>query len=239
MDGFTYHNIFQTKGIEYIVIIIFLLSLIPYWVLMNRRARMAGYSRSPRRRFSKEKITIPGGLFFSRNHTWAHLERSGLAKIGLDNLLIHITGSVDIRFLRNAGEDIVKVDLILEMKQQDKMLRIFSPVSGRISRANADVLEDDDILAEDPYGKGWLYEITPTAWVKETHTFFMAEEALEWSVGEFEKFRDFIARSTAKHSPEPSFITLQDGGELADHVLSVLPAEVWNDFQQEFLENIN
>lgn len=238
MDGFTYHNIFQTKGIEYIVIIIFLLSLIPYWVIMNRRAKMAGYSQSPRR-LSKEKIKIPGGLFFSRNHTWAHLERSGLAKIGLDDLLIQITGSVDIRFLRDAGEEIMKGDLILEMKQQDKTLRIFSPVSGKISRANADVLEDDGILAEDPYGKGWLYEITPTAWVKETHTFFMAEEALEWSVREFDKFRDFIARSSAKHSPEPSYVILQDGGEMADHVLSVLPAEVWDDFQQEFLENIS
>ncbi len=32
MEGFTYTNIFETKGIEYIIIICFFLILIPFWI---------------------------------------------------------------------------------------------------------------------------------------------------------------------------------------------------------------
>ena len=38
-----------------------------------------------------------------------------------------------------------------------------------------------------------------------------------------------------KYSSEPAMMMLQDGGEIRDHVMSELPEEVWNDFQEEFL----
>ncbi len=36
MDGFSYTNIFDTKGIEYLIIIAFLVLIIPVWILINR-----------------------------------------------------------------------------------------------------------------------------------------------------------------------------------------------------------
>jgi glycine cleavage system H protein len=38
-----------------------------------------------------------------------------------------------------------------------------------------------------------------------------------------------------KYSSEPSMVLLQDGGEIRENVLSELPDEVWEDFQEEFL----
>jgi len=35
MESFVYNNIFDTKGIEYIIIIFFLLVLIPFWFFVN------------------------------------------------------------------------------------------------------------------------------------------------------------------------------------------------------------
>jgi glycine cleavage system H protein len=52
-----------------------------------------------------------------------------------------------------------------------------------------------------------------------------------------ERFKDFLASSMAKYSPDPSKIILQDGGELRDQPLSDLPQEIWQDFQQNFLNN--
>ena len=37
MDGFTYHDIFETKGLEYLAIIAFFLLLIPFWIILNRK----------------------------------------------------------------------------------------------------------------------------------------------------------------------------------------------------------
>jgi len=40
MDGFSYSDIFATKGIEYLVIIAFLALLIPFWIVLNKQSKM-------------------------------------------------------------------------------------------------------------------------------------------------------------------------------------------------------
>ena len=37
MDGFSYTNIFETKGKEYLMIIGFMLILVPFWIALNRK----------------------------------------------------------------------------------------------------------------------------------------------------------------------------------------------------------
>ena len=66
-------------------------------------------------------------------------------------------------------------------------------------------------------------------------SYYLAEEAIDWSKKELERFKDFLAVSMKKYSPETSMVILQDGGELCDQPLSELPDEVWQDFQKSFL----
>lgn len=39
MEGFTYVDIFATKGIEYFLVIVFLIVLIPLWRFLNKPER--------------------------------------------------------------------------------------------------------------------------------------------------------------------------------------------------------
>ena len=64
----------------------------------------------------------------------------------------------------------------------------------------------------------------------------MANEALEWTRTELLRFRDFVAGSVRKYTPEASMIIMQDGGELCDRPLADLPDEIWKDFQKSFLD---
>ena len=63
----------------------------------------------------------------------------------------------------------------------------------------------------------------------------MAEDATHWFNEELNRYKDFLALNMKKHSPDPSMVILQDGGELSDNSLSGLPNEIWQDFQKEFL----
>ena len=94
MDGFTYNNIFEMKGIEYLAIAIFFAILIPFWIILNKEVKTKQKVQRDLGNLTPYSLKIPQGLFFSRLHTWAHLEKSGLAKVGLDDLLVHITGEV-------------------------------------------------------------------------------------------------------------------------------------------------
>jgi glycine cleavage system H protein len=235
MDGFSYFNIFETKGIEYLVIIAFLVLLIPFWIVLNRQARITKQVQQAIGVLSANILRIPQGLFYFKNHTWMHMEKTGIARIGLDDLLLHITGKVKFTTLKNPGETISKGDLLTEIDQDGKFLSVFSPVSGVITNTNLVLNENNGELIEDPYGKGWIYKIKPSNWIAETKTCYFAEEATEFSIQELNRFKDFLARTTGNSTPDNAMIIMQDGGEICDHSLSALREETWKDFQKEFL----
>jgi glycine cleavage system H protein len=235
MDGFTYNNIFETKGIEYLIIITFLILIIPFWFAINKKARITKHLKHAMGILSAGVLRIPLGMFYSKNHTWTHLEKSGLATVGLDDFLQHITGEVKFYNLKNPGDMIKKGELLTEIDQNGKRLKIYSPVSGQVTIINTTLYEHPGIVNEDPYGHGWIYKIKPTQWIAETEKYFLAEEAVTWTKKELERFKDFLAGSMVKYSPESSLVIMQDGGELCDKPLSEMPDEVWQDFQKSFL----
>lgn len=180
-------------------------------------------------------LRIPQGIFFSKNHTWTHLDKEGLARVGIDDLLLHLTGEVKVKRLKQPGEIIQKGDFLIDIEHKGNSLKIASPISGEIINNNQLLLENPNLLNEDPYMKGWMYKIKPSRWIAETNSFYLAEEATNWSAKEIERFKDFLAASVERYTEEPSNLVLQDGGELIDHPLSELPNEVWQDFQRSFL----
>jgi len=235
MDGFSYSDIFATKGLEYLIIIAFLALLIPFWVILNKQVKVTKQIQKALGILSANMLRFPQGLFYSRNHTWMFMEKTGVAKVGLDDLLLHITGEVKFSHLKNPGEEISKGDLLTEIDQNGKLLQVLSPVSGTVLQTNSLLNENPGLLNKDPYGKGWICEIKPTNWLAEAKSCYFAEEATNWSEKELTRFKDFLAVTMKNYSPDASMVILQDGGELCDHSLSELPDTIWKDFQHEFL----
>ena len=235
MDGFTYSNIFDTKGVEYLAIIAFLLLLIPFWLMLNKQVRIKEQIRKVLGVLSANILKIPQGVFYSKNHTWAYLEKSGIAKVGLDDLLLHITGDVEINQLKEPGETIQKGALLAEIKQNGKSLSILSPISGKILKPNSELSVNQKLMKDDPYGKGWIYDIQPSDWKAEIPSLYLGEEASAWLNNELVRYKDFLARNMKTFYPENAMTILQDGGELSDNSLSGFPAQLWNDFENEFL----
>lgn len=235
MDGFTYNDIFETKGIEYLIIIGFFAILIPFWLFLTRRVRIAEKVRNAIGALTLRTLKIPQGIYYSGNHTWAHLGKTGEATIGIDDLLLHITGEVNFNNLRKPGDRISKNETLGEIEHEGNILKILSPVSGEIIDTNPALTSDPGIIAEDPYQNGWMYRMKPEKWVSETSTYRLAGDATKWFEDELARLKDFLARHSMNLSPETSKVVLQDGGEITEHILAELPQEVWNKFQDDFL----
>ena len=88
MEQFVYSDIFDTKGIEYIIVIFFFMLLIPFWYLLNRPAKLKKAVGDAIHAINLQALRIPQGLLFNRNHTWSHMEKSGVASVGMDDLLL-------------------------------------------------------------------------------------------------------------------------------------------------------
>lgn len=235
MEGFTYNNIFETKGIEYLVIIAFFAIMVPFWLLLNRKVKRTQQILKATGLITAGSLRIPQGVFFSKFHTWAHLLTNGEARVGLDDLLLHFTGDVNIEHVKNPGEHIKKGEVLTLINHNGKNLRILSPISGEIKGSNTNLSKNPGLIKDDPYQQGWIYAIKPTHWKAETNSYYLAEEATYWAKQEMLRFKDFLSISVTKYMPDPSRVVLQDGGELIDQPLAELPQEVWNDFQDKFL----
>jgi len=235
MEGFTYIDIFETKGIEYLIIIAFLIILFPFWIILNKKSNMVKRFYSKLGVITTGILKIPHGLFYCKNHTWAYLEKTGNAKVGLDDFLLKIIGDIEVHPIKFAGEKLRKGDVLAELNQNGKRLMILSPISGEIVNLNDSLKRTPELLQEDPYGDGWLIAIKPSNWKTETQSYYLAEEASNWITNELNRFKDFLAVSIGKHSTEPSLVTFQEGGELRQNILSELDSEIWEEFQESFL----
>ena len=233
MEQFVYSDIFDTKGIEYIIVIFFLLLIIPVWRLLSRPVRIRGAEAFSRQALTLQSLRIPQGLLFNRNHTWSHLEKSGLASVGMDDLLLQLTGGVDLKYLKNQKDRVVRGEAIARISQEGKELVITSPISGVIQGVHGSLEDDASAIGNDPYSS-WLYRIRPENWQEETRSAFLAERASEWVKKELEKFKDYVAEALGESSE--AGLVLQEGGELTAHPLREMDREVWIGFQEKFLQ---
>lgn len=236
MEGFTYNDIFDTKGIEYLIIIAFLFILIPFWIIINKQLDITNRIQNAIGILTSDILKVPQGIFYSKNHMWAYLQKSGNAKVGMDDFLLKVVGDVSVTQLKAPGEKINKGEVLAEIDQKGKRLRVCSPISGEIVSANAAVEKAPEMFSQHPYENGWLYAIKPSDWKSDTSAYYLAEEATNWINAELDRFKDFLAVSLSKHSSEPSLVTFQEGGELRQNILSELDGEIWKEFQESFLD---
>ncbi len=181
-------------------------------------------------------VAAPAGLFYDKTHTWAFMEKDGMVKIGIDDFLQHLTGQLTQVKMKAPGEKVRKGEKIFTIVHEGKQLEIYSPVSGNIKQQNQKLLLNPEMMNSAPYSEGWVYQIEPANWLRETRFMFMADKFKEWLDDEFTRLKDFLATSANSNSVVYQHIVLQDGGELTDNVLAGLGPEVWEDFQTQFLD---
>ncbi len=185
-----------------------------------------------------EKVMdVPKGLYFDKTHTWAFMEQDGNVRVGIDDFLQHITGKLTRIKMKEAGEIVRKGEAIMTIIQEGKQLNIYAPISGTILEHNESLLTDTGIINASPFFKGWVYQIEPKNWLREVQFMFMGDKYAEWLKDEFTRLRDFIAAVVRTNNLVYAHVVLQDGGEIADNVLTDMDPKVWEDFQTQFIDS--
>ncbi len=204
--------------------------------LRNKRRSGINAGSSLRPALNENSLLIPGGIYFDKTHTWAFLEQDGMVKMGVDDFLQHLTGTITRVKMKNPGDIIKKGDLILSVIQNGKQLNLYSPVSGVIRKQNKLLDTSASLINSSPYNAGWVYLIEPSNWSRENQLLFMAEKHLHFIKNEFARLKDFLAESLKEDADKYAQVILQDGGELRDGILSSLGPEIWEDFQANFID---
>jgi glycine cleavage system H lipoate-binding protein len=181
-------------------------------------------------------IKAPAGLLYDKTHTWVFMEKDGMVRIGINDFLQHITGSLSQIKMKSSGQQIRKGEKMVSIVREGKQLDIYSPVTGVIRKQNQSVLSNPVQVNIEPYDNGWLYQVEPLNWARETRFMIMADKFRDWLDDEFTRLKDFMAASASSNKVVYNHIVLQDGGELTDNVLADMAPEVWEDFQTQFID---
>ncbi len=229
----------ESRTWAYILIVLGVIALVfaaAIGYIRKNRSSLLGEDISFTPAFDENSIIAPKGLYFDKTHTWAFMEKDGMVKIGIDDFLQHITGTISRIKMKDPGEMVRKGEKILTIIKDGKQLNIYSPISGTIREQNHQLNSDSSIINSSPFADGWVYTVEPKNWLREIQFLFMGENYKEWLQDEFTRLKDFFATSMRSSQAVYAHIVLQDGGELTDNILADFGPEVWEDFQTKFID---
>jgi glycine cleavage system H protein len=154
-------DIYATKGIEYLVVIAYLLLMagVVSGLALRRRAR-ASASRGRREAARAAPWVCPeDGYRFHPGHTWAARKDGSVLTVGLDAFTATLLGEPDGFELPAEGSGLRQGGPGWKVRAGARVLPMLSPVEGEVVGVNPAVLASPRLAADDPYGEGWLLKV--------------------------------------------------------------------------------
>lgn len=176
---------------------------------------------------------VPEGIHLAHQHTWVKPDPTGGLEIGADALIVRAVGAVRRIILPKMGEEVTVGQPLFRLEHHGCAVTIPSAISGRVVAVNSRLADQPELLSSDPYGSGWICQLTPTRMEEHAPSVRFGEQAAMWLENEFVRFREFIF---AQISPDLALgVTSQDGGLPAVGCLVELGPRAWSAFEANFL----
>ncbi|MBF8294905.1 MAG: hypothetical protein HW389_1450 [Bacteroidetes bacterium] len=230
MGNYQYVDIFATKGLEYLFVVGFLLTLVVFWRFLNRssvppRARTSAIPPA-----SSAWFRIVDGVYFHQGHSWARVEDKETVVIGMDDFAQKLVGAIPTIHLPRLGEDVKQGTRAWELIFGSKTIPMRSPVSGRVVAVNEEVLSSPQVVNDDPYEKGWLMKVRPTGLRNDVTNLLSGNLARAW----MEQTVDALRSRTSGNLG----MVLQDGGIPVLGIAKNLSQDKWHEIASEFFLDV-
>ena len=104
---------------------------------------------------------IPDSLRYTKEHEWvAETGNALVLRVGITDYAQSALGDIVYVQLPKIGQELGADKVCGEVESTKSVSEIFSPVTGRVSAINSELNTAPETINSDPYGSGWLFEIT-------------------------------------------------------------------------------
>ena len=97
-------------------------------------------------------------LRFTPTHEWVHLH-GDVATVGISRFAVEQLTDLILIDLPKVGRKVELGKSFGEIESVKAVSDLYSPVSGEVIEVNKAVADDVQLLAQDPYQKGWLVKV--------------------------------------------------------------------------------
>lgn len=178
--------------------------------------------------FNKKSFALPKGVVLTKLHVWLNKINDEKVRIGIDDFVTKALGQVKVIPAIEMGNFVEKGQVVFNASINNKKVQFKSPVDGTVIGIN-----NINNRVTDPYNNDWVLEIMPKDGKANPLSVIKYEEAVDWVRSEFKRLRDFIIEQSTQ--PTLAGVTMYDGGNLVEGVVSYLSDEAISKFEKEFL----
>lgn len=106
----------------------------------------------------------PDDLKYTPEHEWVRTpgEAAGSVRVGITHYAQDALGDIVYVSLPEVGETVQEGAACGELESTKSVSDIYAPVTGEIVAGNAALDATPELVNNDPYGDGWLFEVVPT-----------------------------------------------------------------------------
>ena len=225
MEGFSHVDIFATKGIEYLLVIGFLLFFVVFWRFLSRPARRVFEAAEKFVPVVNEWFRLPEEVYYHLGHSWAVPEGPTVVKVGVDDFAQKLVGKIDAIRVPNLGSTINQGDKGWTLEVDSKTIEMLSPVDGKVVAINEKLVGSPDNINKDPYNS-WLMKIESPRFSANKKQLLSGALAGKWMEEVREKLLSKMNYNLG--------LVYQDGGLLVDGMAKNLDRDKWDEIAKEF-----
>ncbi len=108
---------------------------------------------------SGKKYVVKRDRRYTRDHLWVKVE-DGRARIGLTDYGQDVLKDVVGVELPEPGRRVGVGEVVASIEGLKTTTEVYTPLSGVIASVNERLVNEPELINTDPYGDGWLFEIT-------------------------------------------------------------------------------
>ena len=105
----------------------------------------------------------PEDLKYTAEHEWVRSpgEHEGAVRVGITQFAQEALGDIVYVSLPEVGESVTGGDTCGELESTKSVSDIYAPVSGQVVARNEALDATPELVNNDPYAGGWLFELVP------------------------------------------------------------------------------
>lgn len=105
-----------------------------------------------------DPLMDPKSLQFTASHEWVH-RQGDIATVGISRFAVDQLTDLIMIDLPAVGASVTAGKSFGEVESVKSVSDLYAPVTGEVVEVNKAVADDVQLLAQDPYEKGWLIKV--------------------------------------------------------------------------------